>query len=216
MGILGPLLLHEGSTASSRVLTGNSGLLLRRCSNKGPHLTWTGESRGLSRVAAGGLGFLSRYHGELREPLVLPQASQVSIRVARASPEVLWSHGRVIKPHFAWKGESPCVSRVAARSVGSPELPWGPEGGIHVVSGKSGIHLSCEGSLGIPLELVQGTSSSSRFEAGNSGFPSSSDKDLGLPMESPLGSQPSFHVVAWNSASLSRWKRGVRPPVELR
>ena len=161
MGILGPLLLHEGSTASSRVLTGNSGLLLRRCSNKGPHLTWTGESRGLSRVAAGGLGFLSRYHGELREPLVLPQASQVSVRVARVSPDVLWGHGRVIKPHFAWKGESPCVSRVAARSVGSPELPRGPEGASHVVSGKSGIRSSCEGSLGIPLELVQGTSASS-------------------------------------------------------
>ena len=48
----------------------------------------------------------------------------------------------------------------------------------HVVSGKSGILLSCEGSLGIPLELVQGTSASSRFEAGNSGFLSSSDKDL--------------------------------------
>ena len=161
MGILGPLLLHEGSTASSRVLTGNSGLLLRHFNNKGPHLTWTGESHGLSPAAAAGLGFLSRYHGELREPLVLPQASQVSVRVARVSPDVLWGHGRVIKPHFAWKGESPCVSRVAARSVGSPELPRGPEGASHVVSGKSGIRSSCEGSLGIPLELVQGTSASS-------------------------------------------------------
>ena len=92
---------------------------------------------------------------------MLPQASQVSVRVARVSPDVLWGHGRVIKPHFAWKGESPCVSRVAARSVGSPELPRGPEGASHVVSGKSGIRSSCEGSLGIPLELVQGTSASS-------------------------------------------------------
>ena len=31
------------------------------------------------------------------------------------------------------------VSRVAAGSVGSLELPWGPEGASHVVSGKSGV-----------------------------------------------------------------------------
>ena len=173
-------------------------------------------SRGLSRVAAGGLIFLSRYHGELREPLVLPQASQVSVRVARVSPDVLWGHGRVIKPHFAWKGESPCVSRVAARSVGSPELPRGPEGASHIVSRKSGILSSCEGPLGIPLELVQGTRASYRGEARNSGFLSSSDMDIWVSMEIPLGNPMSFHVEAWNSASLLRYKRGVRPPVELR
>ena len=43
------------------------------------------------------------------------------------------------------------VSRVAAGSVGSLELPQGPEGASHVVSGKSGILLSYEGPLGIPL-----------------------------------------------------------------
>ena len=41
---------------SSRVLSGNSGMLSRRCRRKGPHVALTGESRGLSRVAAGGLG----------------------------------------------------------------------------------------------------------------------------------------------------------------
>ena len=135
------------------------------------------------------MGFLSRYHRELKDPLVLPQESKISIRVARASPRVLWSHGRGIRPHFAWKGESPCVSRVAAGSVGSLELPQGSEGASHVVSGKSGIHSSCEGPLGIPLKLVQGTRASSRFEAGNLGFLSSSDRDLGVPMEIPLRSQ---------------------------
>ena len=121
----------------------------------------TGESLGLSRVAAGGLGFLSRYHEELREPLVLPQGSQVSIQVARASAGVLWSHGRGIRPQFALKGESQGVSRVAAGSVGSLELPRGPEGASHVVYGKSRILSSCEGPLGIPLELVQATRASS-------------------------------------------------------
>ena len=139
-----------------------------------------GASRGLSRVVAGGLRFLSRYHGELREPLVLPQGSQVSIRVARASAGVLWSHIRGIRPQFAWKGESQGVSRVAARSVDSLELPRGPEGASHVVSGKSGILSNCEGPLGIPLELVRATRASSRVEVGNSGFLSSSDRDLGV------------------------------------
>ena len=72
MGILGPLEFHEVSPASSQVLTGNSGLLSKGCRRRGPHLAWTGESRDLSCVAVDGLGFLSRYHGELREPLVLP------------------------------------------------------------------------------------------------------------------------------------------------
>ena len=147
---------------------------------------------------------------------MLPQESQVSIRFARVSTRVLWNHGRGVRPHFEWKGESPCVSRVAARSMGSLELPRGPEGASHVVFGKSGIRSSCKGPLWIPLELVQGTRVLSRVEAGKLVFLCSSDRDLGLPMEIPLGSQMPSHVGEWNSASLSRWQRAVRPPVELR
>ena len=44
-----------------------------------PHLTMTGESRGFSRAVARHVGFLSSYDGELREPLVWPQGSPVSI-----------------------------------------------------------------------------------------------------------------------------------------
>ena len=101
------------------------------------------------------------------------------------------------------EGESPGVSRVGAGSVGSPDLPRGPEGASHVVSGKSGILSSGEGPLGIPLELMQVTRASSRVEAGNSGFLSSYDRDLWVPMEIPLGSQTSSRVETWNSASLS-------------
>ena len=52
--------------------------------------------------------------------------------------------------------------------MGSFELPRGPEGASHVVSGKSGNLSSCEGPLGIPLELVQSTKASSQVGAGNS------------------------------------------------
>ena len=75
-------------------MRGNVGMLSRSCRRKQPHVELTGESHDLSQIPAGGLGFLSRYHRELREPLVLPQECQVSIRVVRVSAGVLWSHGR--------------------------------------------------------------------------------------------------------------------------
>ena len=177
------------------------------------------EKRASSRVDRGISWFVSSCGRRLgvplqvppgaQEPLVLPQGSQVSIRVARVCTGVLWSHGRGIRPQFAWKGESQDVSRVAAGSVGSLELPQGPEGASHVVSGKSGILWSCEGPLGIPLELVQATRASCRVEAGNSGFLSSSDRDLRVPMEIPLGSQTSSGVGEWNSPLPSRGGIGV-------
>ena len=153
-GYLGPLELHEGSHASSRVWRGNSGLLSGRCRRKWPHLMLTGTSPGFSRVAAGGLGFLSRYYGELREPLVLPQGSQVSIPVSRGSAGLLWSHGRGMRSQFAWKGKSQGVSQGAAGSLGSLKLPWGPEEASNLGSGKSGLLWSCEGPLGIPFETL--------------------------------------------------------------
>ena len=102
-----------------------------------------------------------------------------------------------------------------AGSLGSLDFQQGFQGDSHVISGKSGILLSCEEPLGSPLELVQGNRSSSRDEAGNSAFHSSSDMDLGVHIKFPLGSQESSHVEAWNSAFLSKCERSVRTPVEL-
>ena len=123
----------------------------------------TGESRGFSRVAVGGLGFLSRYHREVREPLVLPQGSQVSIRLVRVSASALESRQGNQASIPLEGGISRCFSS-CSRKFDSLELPRGPEGASHVVSGKSGILSSCEGLLGIPLELVQATRASSRVE----------------------------------------------------
>ena len=121
-----------------------------------------GASRGLSRVVAGGLRFLSRYHGELREPLVLPQGSQVSIPVESASMGVLWIHGRGIRPQFTWKVDSQGVSLVAAGSVGS---------------------LLCHGDLRDPLMLFLGSQESFRVVRGLSGFLSSLCRQLGPHVE---------------------------------
>ena len=134
---------------------------------------------------------------------MLPQESQVSIRVARASTGVLWSQGRLIKPQFAWKGESQGVSRVVAGSVGSLELPQGPEGASHVVSGKSGILRVVRGlsgfllswckRLGPHLELRRETPGSSPALTGISGslwrFPWGVRHRLVLGHGTPLSSQ---------------------------
>ena len=78
------------------------------------------------------------------------------------------------------------------------ELGQGPQGTTRVASGKSSLHVSCEGPLGSPLHSGPGPRSSSGVEARTSGFLSSADMDLGVPMEFQQGSRP--HLV-WRHAS---------------
>ena len=68
-----------------------------------------------------------------------------------------------------------------AGSFGYLELPRGPEGASHLVSEKSGLFWSCEGPLGILLELVQG---------------------LGPHVEVKWETQGSSPVLTWNSGFL--------------
>ena len=72
-------------------------------------------------------------------------------------------------------------TRGVAGSLGSFELPQGPEGASHLVSEKSGLFWSCEGPLGILLELVQG---------------------LGPHVEVRQETQGSSPVLTWNSGFL--------------
>ena len=65
----------------------------------------TGESHGFSRAETCRVGFLSSYDGELREPLMWPQGSPVSIQVGRSRAALL-SHSRGIRPQDAFMGES--------------------------------------------------------------------------------------------------------------
>ena len=107
----------------------NIEFLLRRYSGKGPHLAMTGEPRGFSPVVAG----FSTYDEELREPLVLPPGSSISIRVARGSCGLLSSHCRANRPHLVLCPETPCSSPVATGILGlhsmftrgvRPRLEW--------------------------------------------------------------------------------------------
>ena len=57
---------------------------LGHAGKEGPQLVITGACRGFLRLGAS-VEFLTRYDGELREPLVWHQGSQVSILVAKGS-----------------------------------------------------------------------------------------------------------------------------------
>ena len=107
--LLEPIEWPKGSQASCGVLTENSGLLSRPCRKRRPHLTMMGEPHGFSRVAAR----FSSYDGRLREPLMFPQESPISIRVARGSWELLSSHCRANRPHLGLCPETTCSSPVA-------------------------------------------------------------------------------------------------------
>ena len=147
----------------------------------------TRESRGFSRVAAGSVGFLSSYNGELREPLVLPQGSPVSIRVVRGSAGLLSSHGRGIRPQFALKGDSRCHSRVAAGNFGFCRFETVTSGSFSWCLWEVRNSLLCEGPLGIPVGLVQWKRASSPVDAGTSGFLSCSDVDLMVCLQFQTG-----------------------------
>ena len=78
------------------------------------------------------------------------------------------------------------------------------------------LFLSCEGLVGIPLEILPVNSAMSRVQSGNSLFLSGGDRHLGLPIKAQQGSQALPGVEAWNSVFLLSCQRWVRPPVEFR
>ena len=66
--------------------------------------------------------FLTRYDGEVSEPLVGRQGSRVSMRVARGRASLLPSHGRGIWPRDVLKKVSRGLSRVEAENPGFPRI----------------------------------------------------------------------------------------------
>ena len=78
---------------------------------------------------------------DFREPLVLPQVSQVSLQVARGSVGLLSSHWRGIGPHLG--------------------MSWKCRGDSQVAVGSFGFLSSSDGNLREPLMLPQGSQDSS-------------------------------------------------------
>ena len=83
------------------------------------------------------------------------------------------------------------------------ELRPGTQGASRVAPGKSNLHLSFEGELGIALKSLQGKKISSRLVSRNSVFLSSGDRDLGVAFKAHPGSQALSRVEAKNSALLA-------------
>ena len=69
------------------------------------------------------------------------------------------------------------------------ELRWGSQRTARGASGRSSLHASREGPLGIPLQSLPRPRSSSGVEVRTSGFLSRVDLDLGVPLRRPEGSQ---------------------------
>ena len=82
--------------------------------------------------------FLTRYDGEVSEPLVRRQGSRVSMRVARGIASLLSSHGRGIWPRDVLKKVSRGLSRVESGNPGFPRFVQVTSGSSHGGSEKSG------------------------------------------------------------------------------
>ena len=137
-----------------------------------------GESHGFSQAVARTVGLLLTYNGEIREPLVWPQGSPVSIQVVKGSTKLLSSHGRGIGPQDALKGGSQDLSRVAAGNPGFPRLVMVTSGSFSWCLWEVRNTLEWEAPLGIPLRSMQWKRASSRVEGRISGFLSCSDVGL--------------------------------------
>ena len=83
------------------------------------------------------------------------------------------------------------------------ELRPGTQGASRVAPGKSNLHLSFVGELGIALKSLQGKKISSRLVSRNSVFLSSGDSDLGIELMVHPESQALSRVEAKNSALLA-------------
>ena len=105
------------------------------------------------------------------------------------------------------------------------ELCWGTHGAFSVGRGKSNVHSSSKGALGIALVSQQGKLTSSRLVSRNSVFLSNIDRDLGIALNVHPGRRPHFEwqqrtslssrvatSISWSPLSgLNK----VKPPVEF-
>ena len=105
-------------------------MVSRPCRRRRPSSRDDGGVLGLFSSGGPSVRFLTRYDGEVSEPLVGRQGSRVSMRVARGSASLLPSHGRGIWPRDVLKKVSRGLSRVEAGNPGFPRLVQVTSGGF--------------------------------------------------------------------------------------
>ena len=117
-----PLSGRKGSQASCGFWREDLGWLSSPCRKQRPS---SPDDRGSSRFSSScspSVGFPTGYNGELKEPLLWRQGSQVSHASGEGSTSLLSSHHRGIGPQDALKKESRVLSRVAVGNPGFPRL----------------------------------------------------------------------------------------------
>ena len=87
--LLEPTEWPKGSEASCGVWREDSGLLSRPCRKRKPSSRDEGGISWVFSSCSANVGFLMRYYGELKEPLMWCLGTQVSMRIARGSASLL-------------------------------------------------------------------------------------------------------------------------------
>ena len=77
--------MPQGSQVSFPIARRSRGWLSSHCRGLGPHLAFRGRSGEVSQVVVGSCGFLSSFDIVCWGPGMLPQASQASFQVLRAT-----------------------------------------------------------------------------------------------------------------------------------
>ena len=174
--------MKQGNGPSSRDEEGKQGLFLSCGWALSVPLEWRRVCWGTSCVASRVSRTLSRLKREGGISLQTPQRKG---------------------PNLALKGESPGFSRVSAGNLGFLSSYDGDLRDPLVWPQKSSLHVSCEGSLRIPLQSLLGPPSSTGAVTKTSGFLSRADMDLGVPLQFPQWSQAWSRVKTCKSAFLS-------------
>ena len=126
-GYVGELLeLHQGCQgpfeAQERRWDFSRDATLKRASSR-----IEGKSPGFSRITAGNLGFFLSYIWYLRDPLVLPQESQVPMRIVRGLSGFLSRRCRGLGPNLELSPEPQFSSSVL---TWISEFPWSFNRGV--------------------------------------------------------------------------------------
>ena len=173
----------KGSQASCGVLREDSGLLPRPCRKRRASSRDDGGTSWLFSSCGASVGFLTRFDGELREPLLWRQGSQVSIRVATC---ISWS------PLTGLKGVKPPLQFGERTRNCSPGH-----------AGKEGPHLEMTGASRGFSRAVAPVWGFSRGTTGSSGSLSCGNREVRSPWAGQGGARHCSQVRVGESGLMT-------------
>ena len=176
-----------------------------------------------SILAAGYLGFLSSWDGDVSVPLDLQQRCRASSVVEKGKLGCLSNCSREVGPPLELQQVTRFASRVAVGNSGFISSCNGDHGIPIKIQEKVGPPLELQGGeLGNPLKNLQLSLASFQVAAGNLGFLLRYGRKLRVSLKFKQGSQASSRIASRTRVSsqeatgisgfLSSCKRVVRPP----